>query len=448
MPLLADLAADLKAGRITAEALTHTCLDRISDSPTAFTRLYREAALAAAARSDLERARGIDSGPLAGLPVSIKDLFDVAGETTLAGSKALEGEPPAAQDATVVARLKAAGAIIIGRTNMTEFAYSGLGLNPHFGTPVNPLDPARVPGGSSSGAGVAAALGLGAIAIGTDTGGSVRIPATFSGVTGFKPTQARIPRDGTYPLSPSLDSVGPLGQSVACCALVDAVLAGEAPAPLPDLPLRGRRFLVPTGSVLTQRLDAEVAASFEAVLSLLADQGAEIVEREVPELGLVAEIYRLGGIAAPEALAQHRVLLARRGHAYDPLVRQRLEAAGTILAADYIEALAARRAAIRAMDGATREYDALLCPTVPVLPPRIDALTTAEIYFATNSLVLRNTAVFNLLDRPALTLPCHRPGELPVGFMLVGAIGGDRQLLAVGWAVERALADRTGLPRQ
>src|SRR5579864_3980633 len=239
------LAADLAAGRTSSRALVETALARIADpageGARTFTRVYADRARAAADAQDQLRNAGYAASLLAGLPVSIKDLFDVAGEQTLAGSKALDDRPPAARDAPVVARLRAAGAVLIGRTNMTEFAFSGVGINPHFGTPGNPHDRRLIPGGSSSGAAVSVGDGAAIVAIGSDTGGSVRIPAALCGIVGFKPTKRRIPRGGVIPLSTTLDSIGPLANSVGCCAIADAVMAGEAPsapAPWPALGLR------------------------------------------------------------------------------------------------------------------------------------------------------------------------------------------------------------------
>src|ERR1700735_2919117 len=290
---LATLAADLAAGRRSSVALTEACLARIDDAAgegkRAFTRVYRSAALAAAESADRLRAAGGTGGPLAGMPISIKDLFDVAGEATLAGSTALSNQPPAGADAPIVRRLRAAGAVIVGKTNMVEFAYSGLGLNPHFGTPANPFDRERVPGGSSSGAGVAVPYGFSAVSIGTDTGGSVRIPAAFNGVAGFKPTQRRITRDGAIPLSTSLDSIGPLAPTTACCALVDAVMAGEVPRKLADLPLRGLRLALPQ-NVLTEDLDATVARAFGRTATRLSQAGAVVVDASLSELQLVAGV--------------------------------------------------------------------------------------------------------------------------------------------------------------
>jgi len=442
-PTLAALTADLAAGRTSSAGLVEEALARIEDpagegAPT-YRVIYGAVARATAAASDALRATGQAMGPLAGLPISIKDLFDVAGETTLAGSLALVDRPRATADAPIVRRLRAAGAIIIGKSNMVEFAYSGLGLNPHYGTPGNPFDRARVPGGSSSGAGTSVAYGMAAAAIGTDTGGSVRIPAAFCGLAGLKPTQRRITRAGAVPLSTSLDSIGPLAASVECCALVDAVLAGEDPAPLAQLPLAGLRFAVPA-SFLLDGLAPVVATAFARALKRLADAGARIVETPMPVLERSLDIHRLGGIAAPEAFAWHRELLARAGDRYDQRVRARLEAAGGVSAADYIAALEFRAARIAEFNQATQPFDAVLAPTVAIAPPRQDELVNDADYVRINGQVLRNTTIFNLLDRCALTLPIQAPGELPVGLMLVGEHGGDRRLLAVGKAVETGLA--------
>jgi aspartyl-tRNA(Asn)/glutamyl-tRNA(Gln) amidotransferase subunit A len=440
---LATLSGDLAAGRTSSVALTEACLARIEDAAgegrRAFTTVYRRQALAAAEAADRLRAAGIEAGPLAGIPMSIKDLFDVAGETTRAGSTVLADAPPAAADAPILRRLRAAGAVIVGRTNMVEFAYSGLGLNPHFGTPANPHDRERLPGGSSSGAGVAVPYGFSAASIGTDTGGSVRIPAAFNKVVGFKPTQRRVSCAGAVPLSTSLDSIGPLAPSVACCALIDAVMAGDEPKSLGALPLRGLRLALPQNALTQDSLDSTVSRAFGRALTRLSQAGAAIIDADFPELALVGDIARHGGIAGPEAYGWHRDLIEQKRALYDPRVLTRLLGAEGVSAADYIAALAARTAAIAAFDRATAPFDAVICPTVPVVPPRFAEVASEADYYMINGLVLRNTYIFNLLDRCALSLPCSAPDELPVGLMLVGPTGGDRRLLEIGAAVEREL---------
>lgn len=439
---LSQLVRQLAAGETTSTALTEACLARIEDPAgqggKAFTRVYRTQALAAAAAADALRAAGVAGGPLAGIPISVKDLFDVAGEPTTAGSVVLAGAPPAAADSPVVARLKAAGAVLVGKTNMTEFAYSGVGVNPHYGTPGNAHDVTRVPGGSSAGAGVAVPYGFSAASIGSDTGGSVRIPAAFNGVVGFKPSQSRVPRDGVVPLSRSQDCIGPLAPTVDCCALVDAVMAGEAPQPLPDLPLAGLRFAVPT-RFLVEGLDDQVAAAFARALKTLSAAGARVVETDLPNLSILPDFLRRGGLVGPEAYAWHRDLLARDGSRYDPRVLARITPMGQHLTADYLEALDLRQAMMASADRTTAAFDALLCPTVAIVPPRLDEVATDEDFHRLNQLILRNTSVFNILDRSVVSVPCHEPGALPVGLMVVGERLGDRRTLTVARAIEGAL---------
>lgn len=439
---LSSLARQLAAGETTSTALTEACLARIEDpagqGAKAFTRVYRGQALAAAAAADALRAAGVAGGPLAGIPISIKDLFDVAGETTTAGSIVLADAPPATDDSPVVARLRAAGAVIVGKTNMTEFAYSGVGINPHYGTPGNPHDVARIPGGSSAGAGVAVPYGFSAASIGSDTGGSVRIPAAFNGVTGFKPSQVRVPRDGVVPLSRSQDCLGPLAPTVDCCALVDAVMAGEVPQALADLPLAGLRLAVPTRIVI-EGLDDQVAAAFARALKTLSTAGARVTDLDLPVLEMLPDFGRLGGLVGPEAYAWHRDLLARDGARYDHRVLARITPMGQHRTADYLAALDLRQAMMASSDRTTAAFDALLCPTVAIVPPRLDEVAADEDFHRLNALILRNTSVFNILDRPAASLPCHAPGRLPVGLMVVGERLADRRTLTVARAIEGAL---------
>ena len=441
-PTILGLAAALADGRTTSRALVEEVLGRIADPAgeggRAFRVVYAEAARAAADAQDKLRKAGYVASPLAGLPVSIKDLFDVAGERTLAGSKALDDAQPASRDATVVARLRAGGAVLMGRTNMTEFAFSGVGLNPHYGTPGNPRDRQRIPGGSSSGAPVSVALGCVA-AIGTDTGGSVRIPAALCGITGFKPTQARVPLDGVLPLSQTLDSVGPLANSVACCAIADAVMAGETPEVPPALPVEGLRLGVPQTLVLDD-LGPEVAAAFERACKTLASAGARVVDLPLRELAEYQAINVKGGFPAPEAYAWHAGLLERRGGDYDPRVKVRIERGRGMNSADYVLLRQARADFIARVAARTAPFDALILPTVPIVAPPLAAFEEDAAFARLNALILRNPTIVNFLDRCAVTLPIERPGALPVGLMLVGERGEDRRLLALARGVEAALA--------
>jgi aspartyl-tRNA(Asn)/glutamyl-tRNA(Gln) amidotransferase subunit A len=443
-PTLASLGAALASGRTSSRALVEEALARIADpageGARCFRHVYAEAARQAADAQDRLRQAGYVLSPLAGIPVSIKDLFDVAGERTLAGSKALDDAPPAAADAPVVARLRAAGAVLIGRTNMTEFAFSGIGINPHYGTPGNPFDRRRIPGGSSSGAPVSVVDGFAAVAIGTDTGGSVRIPAAFCGIVGFKPTQKRVPREGATPLSTTLDSIGPLGRSVACCAVTDAILAGEDPVVPPAHPVVGLRLGVPRTLVLDE-LDREVASAFEAACAALSRAGARVIDVPLTELGEYPQINAGGGFSSPEAYAWHADLIARRGHDYDPRVRVRIERGKSMSAADYVRLLERRADVIRRIDDRTAAFDALLMPTLPLIAPPISAFDKDEDYWWLNARALRNTSIINFLDRCAITLPIEPPGTAPVGLMAVGRHGEDRRLLGIALGLEAALAD-------
>ena len=446
---LIELQGALASGRTSSLALTEAALARAqaSDGEGArvFTRLYAERALKAARASDALRQAGFARSPIEGLPISIKDLFDVAGDVTMAGSVALDDAPPASANAPVVERLVAAGAVIVGRTNMTEFAFSGLGLNPHYGTPLNPFDRAagRIPGGSSSGAAVSVSDDMAAAAIGTDTGGSVRIPAALCGLTGFKPTARRVSRDGALPLSTSLDSIGPIARSVACCAMLDAILSGTGENLLGEASLAGLRLAVPK-TVALDGMDTVVAANFEAALGTLSRAGAQISEIAVPEFAQLGAINAKGGLVAAEAWHWHRELIQRAGDRYDPRVRMRILRGREISAADYIDVLAARAAWIDAVEAWIAPFDALVMPTVPVVAPRIDELADDAVFGATNLLILRNPTLINFLDGCGVSVPCHRPGEAPVGLMVAGVAGRDRAVLSIGQAVEQALRAANG----
>jgi aspartyl-tRNA(Asn)/glutamyl-tRNA(Gln) amidotransferase subunit A len=412
-------------------------LERIADSSGEGARacltVYANTARTAADAADARSARDTSLGPLDGVIVSIKDLFDVAGEATRAGSKILAEEAaPAAADAVVVRRLRAAGAVIVAKTNMSEFAFSGIGANPHFGTPKNPRDRARVPGGSSAGAPVAVADGMCDIAIGTDTGGSVRIPAALCGLVGFKPSRQRVPTDGAFPLSKTLDSIGPIGNSVADCARADAVMAGEEFAPLEQAALAGLRFGIAEGLPL-DRLDETVAAAFAAAIARL-DQAAVRISREtLPLFDDMNAVNGKGGIPPPEACAVHRDRMARRAADIDPNVRARIERGCAVSEADYAAMMQERGRLVRAMDARLDGLDALVMPTTSIVAPTITEVADPQTFAARNAAVLRNTAIVNFFDLCAISLPL--PAKLPVGLMLVARNGRDRRLLCVAEAV-------------
>lgn len=432
----------LADGSANAASLLASCVERICNPGGEGARVFPHGVSMAACKqaraSDLMREYGV-AGPLAGVPVSIKDLFDVQGDVTRAGARMLP-EQPAAADAPAIARLRAAGAVFVGRTNMTEFAYSGVGINPHYGTPRNPFDRAgeRIPGGSSSGAAVSVTDGMALAAIGSDTGGSCRIPAALCGIAGFKPTASRIPLDGAVPLSPSYDSVGCLANTVACCADIDAVMADDDLTPLAPVPLAGLRLAVPSGFVFDGVSD-EVAESFSRALRQLSAAGARLQDVHFDSWDHLAEIGANGGLVAAEASAWHADLLTAHADAYDPRVLSRIHLADAQRASDYVRMLARRAALCRQADAELAGFDAVVLPTVPIMAPRIADLDDDEAFFRINRLLLRNPAIANMLDLCALSVPCHRRGEAPVGLMLFGRHRSDRRLLGIGMGVEAAL---------
>ena len=435
------LAAKLATGKTTSRQLVEECLSRIDDPAgegrRAFLSVSREKALAAADYYDRLRGPGAAPTAFAGIPISIKDLFDMAGETTTAGSIVLRDAPPATRDAGSVARLKAAGFVPVGRTNMSEFAFSGLGLNPHYDTPRTPYDRAtgRLPGGSSSGAAVSVADGMAFGALGTDTGGSCRIPAALCGIVGFKPTAHRVPQSGVFPLAPSLDSVGPLAGSVRSCAILDAVLAGDDPDDFPDVPLDGLRLGLPQTLVM-DGLDPAVAGAFSKAMTRLSHSGARIMETPLRELAELPRLNEKGGFFTAEAYAHHRSLVDAKAALYDQRILSRIRLGANQSAADYLDLLHRRADFITRVEPVMAPYDALIMPTVPIVPPALAPLEDEQEYHRVNLLLLRNTRFANLLDGSAVSIPCHEPGQAPVGLMIVGPRDSDRRLLGLAAAIE------------
>lgn len=443
---LSALAVALVSGRTHSLTLVREALECI-DAPDgegkqAFVKVHRQAALAAAEAMDKLRVAGLAPSPFAGIPISVKDLFDLAGEPTPAGSTILADATPAERDATAIARLRRAGFIVIGRTNMTEFAFSGLGLNPHYGTPASPYDRAtrRIPGGSSSGAAVSVSDRMAFAGIGSDTGGSCRIPAALCGITGYKPTAASVPREGAFALSQTLDSVGPLANSVECCRILHEIMSGV------DLPkarspsLAGLRIAVPQ-TVVLDGLDAHVATSFERAVNTLSKAGAIVTEQRFGRLAEVARMNAKGGFASAEAYAHHRALVEAKGEGYDPRVRQRILRGRSQDCADYIELLRARAAFVAAMREEIAFFDVLAMPTVPVVAPSIvELVEDDEAFTRINLLMLRNPTLINMMDGCAISLPMHRAGEAPAGLMLASAGDDDEALLSIAAAAEKALA--------
>ena len=385
----------------------------------------------------------IEKTPLAGLAVSIKDLFDVAGQTSTAGSIALRDAAPAQQDSPAVARLRRAGAAFMGRTNMVEFAFSGVGVNPHFGTPANPCDTAvaRIPGGSSSGAAVSVASGAAFIGLGSDTGGSIRIPAALTGIVGFKNTARLVPTQGTVPLSHTLDTVCALTRSVQDAILAHEILA-QRRVTRSMAPLGAYRLAV-ASSVMLDGLDATVARAWQRTLDTLRKAGARIEELGLAELNELQQIQAGGSISAAESYAWHHDLLHDKAKDYDPRVAARIQTGAAMSACDYIELLGARSRWIKRMETALQGFDAVLSPTTPVTAaPIADVAPGAErdaAFFHLNALLLRNTSVVNMLDGCAISLPCQAPDELPVGLMVWAGALRDDPVLNIAFQIEQLL---------
>ena len=427
----------LQAGRTSAEAV------RERAAAIAQSRDCRHVYMPGGLNMDTVSTQAVPGGAvqsLAGIPVSVKDLFDVAGQTTTAGSTVLAQAPVAPQDCPAVARLRAAGAVITGRTNMVEFAFSGVGINPHYGTPVNPADTQveRIPGGSSSGAAVSVATGAAFLGLGSDTGGSIRIPAALCGIVGFKSTARLVPTSGALPLSTSLDTVCALTRSVHDAVLAHEVLAARTVS-LAHKPLAERRLAV-ARIQMQDTLDSTVAQAFERTLQLLRLAGAQIEEIALDEISELAAINATGGLSAPESYAWHRQLITAHEADYDPRVALRILRGARMSAFEYIDLLAARRQWITRMEARLQGFDAVLSPTVPIVAPPISSVLHDDAeFFRVNGLLLRNTAVVNMLDGCGISLPCHTPDQLPVGLMLWHAAMHDDAVLDTALQVEAVL---------
>jgi len=405
-----------------------------------FVKLYPDTARGEADAADRRRREGASLGPLDGKIVSIKDLFDVAGEPTLAGSVIRRSADPARADAVIVERLRAAGTVIIGKTIMTEFAFTAIGLNPHYPIAPNAVDPERVAGGSSTGAGISVAEGTSEISIGSDTGGSVRIPAALNGVVGFKPTAKRVPLQGAFPLSPSLDSIGPLARSVANCAIADAIMAGEAISIPEPIFLNGLRIGVPRGYLLAD-MEKAIAGAFEQCLQACATAGAIIVDCSIDDLiDALADATSVGSIAGIEASRVHAEWLHDETLDVDQRVQRPLLRRLGVSESDYIKLMQKRQALVRQMDQRISAFDLFALPTTPIVAPTIASVNSNEAFYKqVETLLLRNTQIANQFDLTAISLPM--PGlTLPGGLMLVAQHGADRRLLAMALSVEQLLS--------
>lgn len=442
LPDLDTTLRRLRSGQTDSIREMEQCLD-VALSPACrhtFLRLAPDEARAVACTP------GVSTKPLAGLSVSIKDLFDIAGQTTWAGSRVLADAPPATQDCLAVARLRRAGAVLIGRTNMSEFAFSGVGTNPHFGTPVNPCDTRvpRIPGGSSSGAAVSVATGAAFIGLGSDTGGSIRIPAALTGTVGFKGSATLVPTDGALPLSTTLDTVCAITRSVTDAIIAHELLAGRRVTRSPA-PLANYRLGI-ANTVMLDGLDATVSHAWQRTLEILHDAGVRLTHIALRELNELQQIQAGGGFSAPESYNWHRHLLAGRSADYDPRVAARIMRGASMSASDYIELHKVRRQWINRMDAALQGLDAILSPTVPMVAAPIAEVAPGaaqdEAFFRLNAMLLRNTSVINMLDGCAISLPCQLDGELPVGLMVWAGALRDDSVLNIALQVEKLLRNQ------
>lgn len=445
MPLW-ELSDALAKGDVSAVELTERCLARINDpvgeGKLVFLKTSAAQALELAAAYDRLRGANVKVSRFAGIPISVKDLFDAAGEVTAAGSVALADSKPALRDATVIARLRAAGFVIIGRTNMTEFAYSGVGINPHYGTPKNPWDRrgGRIPGGSSSGAAVSVSDGMAYAGLGSDTGGSCRIPAALCGTVGWKPTASRVPMDGVLPLSFSLDSIGSMAHTVADCAVIDAVISGADIKRLATKDLSRLRFAAPTSLVL-DGIDGDVGRAFEKALATLSSAGVEIDSMPLKELLEIPQLNAKGGLAASESFAWHEPLIEKHRALYDPRVLSRIMRGQLQTASDYIKLNAGRADLIARLSSSIfRDYDAVIMPTVPCIAPRIADLSSDDEFGKINALMLRNPSIANFLDLCSISLPMHESGAAPCGLMLMAQSGDDERLMSIAHSIESSAA--------
>jgi amidase/aspartyl-tRNA(Asn)/glutamyl-tRNA(Gln) amidotransferase subunit A len=447
-PMIPDLIAArgaVLAGRSTASQLLELSL-AAADSDAArpaFIRRFDAMARATAQAIDAQYAAGAPLAALAGLAVSVKDLFDVQGQPTTAGSRVLANATPAAGDSEAVARLRAAGAALVGHTHMTEFAFSGVGLNPHHPPLPNPVTAAidatpRIPGGSTSGGAVSVATGAAWAALGSDTGGSIRIPAALQGLVGYKNTARLTPAAGCIPLSTTLDTVCAITRTVRDAITVHQILA-QRPVRLCGRPLHLMRLAVPT-TVLLDNMDTTVTSAFQDALSTLRAAGARIEEIELREVAALSQIQGSNTFAAAESWTAHRERLSTQEAEYDPRVASRMRRGAQMSAADYIELVQARGEWIRAMQRTTSCYDALLSPTVPVVaPPMAELQASDAAFFYANAMLLRNPAVVNMLDGCAVSLPCHHPNSMPVGLMVWSHALQDDAVLDVALTIESTL---------
>jgi aspartyl-tRNA(Asn)/glutamyl-tRNA(Gln) amidotransferase subunit A len=439
---IAAIASALRSRDITAEELTRHCFDRIDARNPAlntFITVLREDALAQAREADREIATGRHRGPLHGVPISLKDLFDLRGTPTTAASR-VRKDHVADTDAAVVSRLREAGAVFVGKTNLHEFALGTTNEDSAFGPARHPLDPDRSPGGSSGGSAASVLANMAIASVGTDTGGSIRIPSAACGLVGLKPTFGEISTEGVVPLSMTLDHVGPICRTVEDASILYQALRGDSrDVARPAREPRGVTLGVLRG-YFGAVVDPDVASAFQTGCERLRDAGVRLEDVEIRHAGDIAAIYL--HIVLSEGAAYHAMTLERRADDYTPNVRMRLEMGRYILAEDYVRALRGRELLTKEVDGAMEGRDGLLLPTLPIPAPKIGAATirvgaTDE---PVRNLMLRLTQLFNVTGHPAITVPCGTTTrDLPVGAQIVGRRQQTPALLDVAATIERYL---------
>lgn len=434
---LAELAHAYRFADLSPVAVTRAYLDVLEEG-SIYRIIMRERALTQAQRAEDNFRKGIDVGPLQGVPIALKDLLDTTGEVTAACSAARLDYPAAERDCPAVVSLEQAGAVFLGKTTMTELAFSGVGINPHFGTPGCARDETRIPGGSSSGSGVAVGKQLACAAIGSDTGGSVRIPSSFNGIVGLKTTDGTVSNDGVVALSTTLDTLGPMARTVTDTWHLWRALAGLTPQGFVPRSPKGMRLLAPT-NILQEGLDGDVVAGFAAGCEAFERLGAHIIHQHVPALDEVERMFTdYGGFASYEALVWHEDILTNQLERIDPRVSTRILKAEELLASQYVKLTFERPKVQASFWEACNEFDAIIAPTVPILPPRIDSLSADEEYFRVNSLCLRNTRLFNMLGVPAASVPCFDNAEgLSVGFMIAVRPHHEALALSLAYGLEQ-----------
>jgi aspartyl-tRNA(Asn)/glutamyl-tRNA(Gln) amidotransferase subunit A len=441
---ITEVRRRIRSNEISTKEYVHQCIENIKNASgegaKSFLYVAEDEAITTAQSQDALLKKGLQNGPLSGVTVSIKDLFDISGQVTASGSNVLRDNASATVDSEVVSHIRRAGGIVVGRTNMTEFAYSGLGLNPHFGTPLNPYDRSngRIPGGSTSGGAISVTDQMAIIAVGSDTGGSCRIPAALCGIVGFKSTASRYSMAGILPLSRSLDSVGVLAPTVQCCQIMDGILFDGPKINNFEVSI-DRLNIGVVENVVLEGMDKDVKKNYLRTIEVLKKSGANLRTINSKVFERVIQLQGQPKIVSAEANSEFETILALKGKGVDPRVSTRITKGKEITSAVYIQTLVERKLLIQAWQKEFLNDDVWVMPTVPVIAPLLDDLRLDEKYFECNSLMLRNPGLINFLDGCALSIPNHFGEGPPSGLMLVSPGNTDESLLRCGVAVEKML---------